>query len=242
MLKKKNISVSMATYNGEKFIRQQLDSIINEIGIDDEIIISDDSSNDNTVSIIKSYNDKRIKLFENQKFKSPLLNFEFAISHAVNDLIFLSDQDDLWVKGRVEIMKTALEHADLVVSDFSIIDESNNIILPSYFTKYPLRAKPGIIRNLWRHSFSGCCMAFRKEILKKALPFPKDVYTYHDFWIGFVANLFYKIKFIQKPLTLYRSHTNNVSSGSKLKSSNSIYNKILFRWNIIKHLPSLFLR
>ena len=97
-------SVCIATFNGEKFIKEQLDSILCQLGVDDEIIISDDSSVDQTISIIESYKDKRIKIFVNQKFSSPIYNFENAIMKSRGDFIFLSDQDDIWQSDKVEKM------------------------------------------------------------------------------------------------------------------------------------------
>lgn len=229
------ISVCIATYNGEKYILKQLQSIIPQLSEEDEIIISDDSSTDGTIEIIKKIPDNRIKLFEGQTFRSPIRNFEFAISKASNSIIFLSDQDDLWHEEKVSLMMKELQTNDLVVCDRAIIDENDNLILPSYFKAFPFRSKPGIMRNLWRHSYAGCCMAFNKKILTKALPFPKKV-EFHDFWIGFVGNLFYKVKFVHKPLTLYRRHDNNVSFGAQLKSENSLTQKLLLRWNVIRYV------
>src|SRR5690606_1799886 len=159
------VSVCIATYNGGKFIKEQLDSILKQLSNDDEVIISDDSSNDNTVDIIKSLNDKRIKLFENQKFRNHVRNFEFALKKASNPIIFLSDQDDIWASNKIGIMKTELEKYDIIVCDHSVIDENGNILLKSYFGHFTFRSKPGFFRNLFRHSFSGCCMAFKKSIL-----------------------------------------------------------------------------
>ena len=98
------ISVCMATHNGGKYIKEQIDSILVQISNEDELIISDDSSTDDTVEIIKKIKDKRIKLFENNKFFSPNLNFENALLHSKGDIIFLSDQDDIWKKDKVKIM------------------------------------------------------------------------------------------------------------------------------------------
>ena len=99
------ISVCIASYNGEKYIKEQLNSILCQLEERDEVIISDDSSTDNTVQIIESFKDKRIKIFREQKFKSPIYNFENAISKATGDIIFLSDQDDIWHKAKVHKIK-----------------------------------------------------------------------------------------------------------------------------------------
>ena len=98
------ISVCIATYNGSKYIKEQIDSILPQLDECDEIIVSDDSSTDNTLSILKSYHDRRIIIFTNQKFNSPIYNFENALKHAKGDIIFLSDQDDIWEFNKVQVM------------------------------------------------------------------------------------------------------------------------------------------
>ncbi len=237
------ISVCMASYNGEKFIHQQIISILEQLSNSDELIISDDSSTDKTVQIIRSFKDKRINLFANQLFRDPLRNFEFALNKASGDIIFLSDQDDLWRDGKVMHMCSALAKADLVVCDHSIVNDKGEILLESYFKKFPKRAKPGIIRNLRVNSYTGCCMAFRKKILKKALPFPKDV-QWHDWWLGMVAEMHFKTTFLSIPLTLYRSHGNNVThvAINDFASQNSLKIKLKYRWNILKYFPLLLFK
>jgi glycosyltransferase involved in cell wall biosynthesis len=231
----------MATYNGEKFIFEQLKSILEQLGEMDEVVISDDSSNDNTLDIIKSFKDERIKLLEGQRFRDPLLNFEYALLHAKHDIIFLSDQDDVWLSNKVNIMIHELEKFDLVVCDHSVIDESRNILLDSYFCRFPFRSKTGLLRNLYRNSYLGCCMAFRRAVLEKALPFPKKV-QWHDWWLGLTGELFFRTKFIPSVLTLYRAHSNNLTFGSSLKSKNSFFCKLSFRINLISNLHILLLK
>ena len=119
------ISVCIATYNGEKYIKEQLSSILSQLEENDEVIISDDSSTDNTIQIVENFKDKRIRIFREQKFKSPIYNFENAISKATGDIIFLSDQDDIWHKAKVHKIKQYLSNEDItcIVTNASIIDE-----------------------------------------------------------------------------------------------------------------------
>ncbi|RZK40533.1 MAG: glycosyltransferase family 2 protein [Pedobacter sp.] len=233
------ISVCMATYNGAKFIQNQIDSIIKQLGKDDEIIISDDSSTDNTIEIIQSFKDDRIKLFPNQKFRSPITNFENALQLATGEIIFLADQDDIWHDSKVEKMAAALENADMAVCDCSFIDDNNKITLDSYFKL--VSSSSGVIRNLKKNTYFGCCMAFRKRILKKAIPFPKDI-PMHDIWLGFVSDLCFKSVFINESLTYYRKHNNNASIASDVISNLSLLTKLKFRYNVVKYLPVLLLR
>jgi glycosyltransferase involved in cell wall biosynthesis len=223
------VSVCMATYNGEKYIEDQIDSIICQLSLEDELIISDDSSTDNTISIIKKYNDSRIKLIENQLFKNPIYNFENALTHATGDFIFLSDQDDIWDKDKIAIMQKYLQIYDLVLSDCRIVDNQLNTIQNSYFDK--IKSSPGFLRNLIKvNPYMGCCMAFHKKVLKKALPFPKLI-PMHDFWIGMIGELNFKIKFVDDQLVFHRRHTSNSSTTGE-KSTNSLWKKVKNRLNI----------
>lgn len=235
------VSVCMATYNGERFIEKQLKSILVQLREEDELIISDDSSCDNTVAIIKSFEDKRIRLYTNQKFRDPLMNFSFVLSKAQNDIIFLCDQDDLWSEHKVESMVSALKDADLAVCNHSVINVNDEVEIPSYYALFPSRAKKGFIRSLLKNPYIGCCMAFRKTVLNKAMPIPQKV-KWHDWWIGLVAELYFNVTFIDTPYTLYRKHEANVTFGSSLKSGNSFSQKLIYRWNILRQLPRLLFR
>jgi len=128
-----NVSVCIATYNGEKYIKEQLTSILIQLEDTDEIIISDDSSTDQTVEIIKSLDDKRISIFEHQIFKSHVYNFENALKHAKGDYIFLADQDDIWLPGKINKTLSLLQNNDLVLSDAIVVDENENILFESFF-------------------------------------------------------------------------------------------------------------
>lgn len=235
-MKKKKISVCLATYNGENFIKDQVTSILCQLGIDDELIISDDSSSDRTVDILNSLSDPRILILQEQKFRNPILNFENALKSASGDVIFLSDQDDLWTNNKVEVMIRALNQFDLVVSDCKIIKEDDQLIHESFF--FINKSKKGLINNLIKNSYLGCCMAFNKNILDLALPFPKNL-PMHDWWIGMVGEAFFKTTFLPNKLIYYRRHGNNASSTAE-KSKNSLIVKLSFRikliWELIKRL------
>jgi len=197
------ISVCMATYNGEKYIKEQLDSILSQIGKNDEVIVSDDSSTDNTIEIVKSFNDSRIKIFENQTFKSPVYNFENTLKYANGELIILSDQDDIWKPNKIHIIKTYTQKYDLVVSDADIIDEKGAILQESF---YKLNgSRKGFIKNIIKNSYLGCAMAFNRKILDKTLPFPRNL-PMHDWWIGLIAELYGKVYFIEDKLISHRRH------------------------------------
>ena len=203
------ISVCLPTYNGSNYILQQLNSILPQLSSEDEVIISDDCSTDNTLHLIKSLNDSRIKIFENEKFSSYIFNFEYAIKKAKGDLIFLSDQDDIWLPNKVKIMCNYLKKYDLVLSDCYVTDSDLSIQIPSYY-RIRKTVQNKYISLIGGSPYLGCCMAFKKTILTKALPFPKDINS-HDIWLGNIAAFYYKTIFIKDKLIFYRRHNLNTS-------------------------------
>lgn len=221
------ISVCMATYNGAKYIKEQVDSILAQLSYDDELIVSDDGSTDNTLDILRSYNDKRIIIYSNDNRKSIVGNFENAIKHSQGEYIFLSDQDDVWLEGKVEKCVAALQHADLVLHD-AIVWNGVEIINESFFR---LRnAKKGYINNLIKNSYIGCCIAFKKNLKSKILPFPNV--AMHDIYIGLIAERYFKTTFIYESLLLYRRHGANASQTSE-KSTYSLYFKLKYRLKML---------
>ncbi len=102
------LSICMATHNGGRFLREQMDSILNQLKADDELIISDDNSFDDTIEIIQACQDNRIKLLRSKKFNSPAKNFEHALASCKNEIIFLADQDDVWHLNKIKVMTEAL--------------------------------------------------------------------------------------------------------------------------------------
>jgi glycosyltransferase involved in cell wall biosynthesis len=228
----KKISVCMATYNGADYLQPQIDSILSQLADDDELIISDDSSTDATVEIIQKMGDKRIRLLEGNTFRNPIFNFEHALQQASGQIIFLADQDDIWLPDKVKTMTEALTGCDLVVSDCAMIDETGKVVQPSFYAMR--RPGPGFWKNFHKNSYLGCCMAFRAQVLEWALPFPKNV-PMHDIWLGQVAEMFGKTRFCQEVLVHYRRHGLNVSPELD-QSPFSLLQKIRFRFNLIYRL------
>ena len=232
------ISVCVATYNGEKFIREQIDSILCQLSSDDEIIVSDDGSTDGTIVIINCIGDKRIRIIEGPRKHSPTFNFENALKEAKGDYIFLADQDDVWKTNKVEVCMKWLQKYDCVVSDAEVTDSNLNPLYPSLYAIMQVR-QGHIYNTVWKNGYTGCCMAFRRNILEASLPFPKDI-PMHDIWIGNVAAYKYNVKFIPDKLILFRRHKETISCNGK-GSKYSIWQQIKFRWSIIKNIVNLYI-
>lgn len=233
------ISVCIATYNGEKHIKEQIDSIIKQLGPDDEIIVSDDGSKDETISILNEYNDSRIKIYLHKpcgtnSFEKVTNNFENALRYTTGDYIFLSDQDDVWKENKVSAMVEALQDNIIVQCQLEPFGAMNE-------NKYDLKIikRDGFWANLYNLPFVGCCMAFRKSMLDYILPFPKGIAA-HDAWIGMVGVALQKYSFIDKKYQCYRLHGNNVSGISP--STNTIWYRIMYRWKICMGIIRRFMK
>ena len=216
------ISVCMATFNGEKYISEQIDSILSQLGVDDELIVSDDGSTDNTLQILRSYHDKRLKLTQNVQRHGFVGNFENALRQSKGDVIFLSDQDDVWKGNKVEIIMSSLESYSLVIHDAELINGQGKALGRRYYST--MHCHTSFLANLWKTRWLGCCMAFRRDVLDYCLPFPPKIVA-HDYWIGMMGMLKFRYCFIDDVLIGYRRHGGNVSPSSE-KSNNSLSYKI----------------
>lgn len=203
------ISVCMATYNGERYLKLQLESILCQLSADDEVIISDDGSKDQTFSIIESFHDPRIHVYQNEGVHGFVGNFNNAFQHVKGDYIFLSDQDDVWMPNKVKtVMKYITNEVDLVTHNAHLIDGEGKDLGSDYFSH--LHNKTGFWANLWKTRFLGCCMCFKRKVLDKSMPMPLGV-TGHDYWIGMMALKHFNVKYIEDKLICYRRHGGNAS-------------------------------
>lgn len=242
----------MATYNGEKYIEEQITSILSQLDNDDELIISDDHSNDNTLNIIKEIKDKRIRFFINEKNMGVIRNFENAIYMANGDYIFLSDQDDVWLPNKIRDSIIKIEHLEknnpnlpiLVFSDAIIVDESLNILVESLF-KYTgqdpkLSVRPEILCVANR--ILGCTMAFNKKTKEIILPIG-DYAVMHDWWIALNVAKNGIIEPIFTQTILYRQHKDNIIGANFLKKKNKLFrlkSLCIFNIKIYKMCSSFF--
>lgn len=221
------ISVCIATFNGSSFIKEQLLSIVSQLSAEDEVIVSDDHSTDDTVNIIESLNDSRIKVYKNSHAKGYTGNFENALSLASGDIIFLADQDDVWFSNKVETCLNELKTSDFVITDARVVNSNLELLAQSYFE---LRNTTfGLFNSLIRCRYLGCCYVFKRRVLKKSLPFPsKHNFLPHDLWLALVGETFFSVVYLKEPLVLYRRHSKNISDGGE-QSSNNLFVKIKIR-------------
>lgn len=226
------ISVCMTTCNGERYVLAQIESILSQIGDQDELIISDDGSVDRTLELVSQLGDNRIFLLSNTDLPGVVRNVENSLRHARGEYVFLADQDDVWLPGKVARMMSALTHCDVAVADCRVTDAFLEVTNPSLFKL--MQSGPGFFKNLYKNSYIGCCMAMRRDVLKLALPFPEDI-PMHDWWIGLIAEAAFRAEFIAEPLMLYRRHSNNASLTGD-KSSFSLFRKLVWRLVLAKNL------
>ena len=231
------ISVCMATYNGEAYLKEQIESILENITEEDELIISDDGSCDHTLDIVKNYMD----MYPNIRFvkgpqKGVIKNFESAIRQAKGEYIFLSDQDDIWESDKVEKVLACFQNnkCQVVVHDACIIDGEGRQLEQSFYALRGSRA--GLLKNLIKNSYLGCCMAFSAEITEKILPFPEKI-EMHDWWIGLVADTAHASVFISDSLVRYRRHDHNVSHMYRHPVKIMIENRIRFIVHLLIRMP-----
>lgn len=207
------VSVCMPTYNGEAFIEAQLRSILAQLGPEDEVVISDDGSSDRTIDTIVRIGDPKVRLFTGNNYRSPIYNMENALRQARGAFIFLADQDDVWLEGKVEKMLKALEQCELVACDARVVDRDLQPLYPSFFALSGL-SRPGFLRCLFKNYYVGACMAFRRSLLDRALPFPSKL-PMHDWWLGLLAERSATACLLREPLVMFRRHSATASTSSQ---------------------------
>lgn len=203
----------MAAYQGMPYIRGQIDSILPQLAEDDEIVVSDNGSTDGTAEYLSeaASADPRIRIFDFRAKKGVLANFENALRQCRGEIIFLCDQDDIWLPGRMDRV-TSLFREDpglmAVQVDADLVDGTGNRTAPSFFGIR--NSGPGIWKNFSRNTWQGCNMAFRRPLLDLALPFPGSL-PMHDMWLGLLAEMTGRVLFLPEVMAHYRRHGENAS-------------------------------
>lgn len=212
------ISVVMATYNGERYLREQLDSILAQTYPNIEIIVVDDNSTDSTPKILEEYaNLHAIIFFRNPQNLGVTANFEKGMRLAKGDLIALSDQDDVWESNKLELLLAHLGNNTLAYADSILIDSEGTPIgqtLHQRLKIQPIEGKPD--RSFYfLNCIPGHAMLFDRSLLAVALPLPK--HTMYDQWLAFAASRLNGIAYLPRPLVYYRQHAQSVMNALRQK-------------------------
>lgn len=220
------ISVAIPTYNGGKFLREQLDSIYHQTRVPDEVVVVDDCSKDNTVIILKEYADKYgLKYYQNESNLGYNKNFEKAIRLCTGDIIALCDQDDYWFPTKIADSYSALMQYPMdepsCVSSFSISTDENLKPLPRI--SHDLQSGDWRL-NLTRYYSQGCTLMFNRALCDYILPFPEEMI--YDAYIGLTAAMVGNRYYINKELMYYRLYGGNSLANEKPKSPYSILNRL----------------
>ena len=220
------IDILMATYNGEKYLKEQIESILNQTYQNIRLIISDDCSKDKTREIIKEYEkkDKRIISYFQEKNLGYVKNFEFLLTKVENDIYMLSDQDDFWLPKKVEHTYEKLKEAeaDLVFTDLEVVDKDLKMLYPSFndFMKLTRKIKKYIHDYRLEYLYNcvtGCTLMSKKKFIDKIIPIPTDSkYAIHDTWIATVVVNNGKAAYLDEKTIKYRQHGKNQVGAEKV--------------------------
>ena len=232
------VSVAMTSYNGEKYISEQIDSILINLLDNDELIINDDGSTDNTLNIIKQYTekDKRIKLFQNNHLGINK-NIEDAILKCTGKYIFIADQDDVWLDNKITTICSIFDNdnnVDLVfhnskVSNTEIADIKHENLFET------LAVSNKFSKNIIYYHFWGCMFAIRKTSLQYLVPFKFDF----DNWIIFCCSFLKKCTITNEILMTYRRHNDNVSTFKRGKYISTIIKHMFKFFKFLLYSPIL---
>lgn len=241
------IDILLATFNGEKYLAEQIDSILSQTISDWRLLIRDDGSSDQTEKIIQHYVKqfpyKIIHILDTDTNLGVTRNFERLMEHSAASYLMFCDQDDIWMSNKIEISLRKLQAMEqqytvdiplLVYGDLAVCDEEG-VLMTNSFWKYqgvdpflPLEYSKALVQN----NATGNTMIFNRSLLQKALPFSQEA-VMHDWWVALVALYLGKIDFIGNPTLLYRQHAINVS-GKKGKNIFPMFKKVPFYCNTLK--------
>lgn len=210
-------SVCMATWNGERYVTEQLQSILQQLGPADEVVVVDDASSDGTVAAVRAFDDPRIRLIARPQNLGYVRTFEEALRQSRGEYLFLADQDDVWLPGRVEAMIAALADHDVVASNLTTLGVSESLEGPFGQPDWRLRSSTSThrVRNVLgiltqALPYYGCAMALRRSALNKGvLPFPSFLFESHDTWIALYGNIRGRMAHLDRRTVARRLHGAN---------------------------------
>lgn len=218
--RKELVSIPLATYNGERFLRKQLDSIYGQTWDYFEVIAADDCSSDSTVAILEEYHQRYGLIYSiNERNLGFVRNFERLLGRCSGDYIALADQDDIWLPDKLTKLVATIGDASLVYSDAKFIDSDDNEVTGRLLDEAGVRLPDGkpFEQLVCSTCVTGCTVLFRSGLLELALPIP-PYETYHDWWIAVSATRMDGIRRLDECLTLYRQHDSNITGANRKKS------------------------
>lgn len=222
-----NVSIAMATYNGAKYVRQQLLSIAQQSFLPSELVVSDDGSSDETLEVVREFARSApfvVKILRNPTNIGYTQNFGIALSHCTGGIVFLSDQDDCWLPNKIEVMLGyfAVEsRIDLLIHDLEYCKED---LTPTGQTK--IQRLQGVV-EVNRNYVVGMATAMRTGFLKHCLPIPNVPGMAHDVWLHTCASALGRKRVIPEVLALYRRHSSNATISLSVNSCEPIS-----RWSL----------
>jgi glycosyltransferase involved in cell wall biosynthesis len=234
------LSVCIATYNGARFIAQQIESILNQLSAEDEVVICDDGSTDSTLLILERFGDKRLRITRNTERLGHVRNFEKAILISRGELIFLSDQDDIWLPGRVRQMVEALGQSEgtlLVASNFDLIDENGDAVGEFRKLRFTYTSKLLQLGAIFTgvSPYYGCTFLIRRSCLKYCLPVPMGVES-HDVWIALAASVFGRVVNLPGPTLQHRIHGSNLTTPRRRAIGVVLWTRLVFLKSLLRRI------
>lgn len=243
------IDILMATYNGERYIEEQLDSIIKQHDTNWRLLVRDDCSQDNTSQIIQRYQirypEKIFLIPSTEHSGSAMNNFFKLLDYAENEYIMFADQDDVWKSDKIALTLRKMREMEiqygkdiplLVHTDLCVVDETLHTINPSIFAMQNMDYQRDKFNHLLATNIvTGCTMLFNQSLLKLLKEKPKTA-VMHDMWIALVAAAFGEIGFVNKATMLYRQHGNNANGVKEVKSLSYVIKEVARLWDVKKSL------
>ncbi|MBE6798651.1 MAG: glycosyltransferase family 2 protein [Ruminococcaceae bacterium] len=245
------ITVLLATYNGEKYLSEQLDSLLKQSFNDFKILIRDDASTDLTWDIIAEYCEKypdKVSAIKGEGTGSACRNFFKLVEATDDDYVMFCDQDDVWLPEKIEKTYSKMKELEagnegkplLVHSDLKVVDGCLNVLSESFFEFQAISPERDKLNNLLvQNNVTGCTVMINREMLKLAKEAP-DTCVMHDWWLGLLASAFGRSSYIKEPLMLYRQHGNNQVGAKKATGLTFIINKFKTRKNVKQNYLNLY--
>lgn len=212
------VSVAMATYDGAAHVGEQVASILEQLGPHDEVVVVDDASRDDTLAVLATFDDQRLRVIASPANRGYVRAFESALRETRGDVVLLADQDDVWLPGRVALFGEALADHQVAASNLVLLGSGRPLRAPVGGRPWRLRSADserhvanvaGILAG--QRPYYGCAMGLRREALALALPFPAYLEESHDLWLALYGNLAGSIVHLDEPTLQRRVHESNAT-------------------------------